>query len=451
MKFKKTKRLILGLGILSLTFSCKPKETAIEVSAGEVDATRFVSIGGLATSGFMDDALYAEGQENSLGAILSEQFKLIGGGDFKQPLMPNSSVGWSKNGLSRLLLGYKTDCLGVTSLSPVRIASQGDLTGFGNYVYSSSNEFNNFGIPFIKTTEFSTPGIGNPSNGPGLFNPFFTRMASNPINGTIKGDILAKNPTFFTLFTGMDEVLEYAKSGASTGNLTPVNGAVGIGFDGSITDLLIDLTVNGARGAISNVPDITDFPYFTTIPFDGLNLDADNALTLNEIYNPLGIYFQVGKNAFVIQDPTAGAFGVRQMVEGELILLSVPLDSMKCNKMGSVFPFRNEFILTNPELTVIRSTINGFNAVLSSAATNYNLAYVDSYSFFKQLKTGIVYNGISITAKFVSGGAYSLDGITLNPRGNALLANEFITSINQKYKATIPKVDATKYRSVIFP
>ena len=450
MKLKNT-HLLVALGILSLTFSCKPKETAIAVSAGDVDATRFVSIGGLATSGFMDDALYAEGQENSLGAILSEQFKLIGGGDFKQPLMPNNSVGWSEIGLSRLLLGYKTDCLGVTSLSPVRIASQGDLTGFGSYVYSSSNKFNNFGIPFIKTTEFSTPGIGNPANGQGLYNPFFTRMASDPLNGTIKADILAKNPTFFTLFTGMDEVLEYARKGASTGNLTPVNGAVGIGFDGSITDLLIDLTGNGARGVISNIPDVTDFPYFTTIPFDGLNLDADNALTLNEIYNPIGIYFQVGKNAFVINDPAAGAFGVRQMVEGELILLSVPLDSLKCNKMGSVFPFRNEFILTNPELSEIRNTINGFNTVLSSAATNYNLAYVDSYSFFKQLKTGIVYNGISITAKFVSGGAYSLDGVTLNPIGNALLANEFITSINQKYKATIPKVDATKYRGVIFP
>ena len=445
------KRLILGLGILSFTFACKPKETAIEVSAGDIDATRFVSIGGIATSGFMDDALYAEGQENSLGAILSEQFKLIGGGDFKQPLMPSSSVGWSEIGLSRLLLGYKTDCLGVTSLSPVRIASQGDLTGFGSYVYSSSNKFNNFGIPFIKTTELSTPGIGNPANGQGLYNPFFTRMASDPLNGTIKADILAKNPTFFTLFTGMDEVLEYAKSGASTGTLTPVNGAVGIGFDGSIADLLTDLTGNGARGAISNVPDVTDFPYFTTIPYDGLNLDDDKAAILNQFYNPIGIYFQVGKNAFVIEDPTAGAFGVRQMVEGELILLSVPLDSMKCNKMGSVFPFRNEFILTNPELLQIRNTINGFNTFIESAATAYNLAFVDSYSFYKQITSGIVYNGISLSAKFVSGGAYSLDGITLNPRGNALLANEFITSINQKYKATIPKVDATKYRGVIFP
>ena len=57
MNIKKTRIIALSLGILSVTYSCKPKETTIEVVAGEVDATRFVSIGGLATSGFMDDIL----------------------------------------------------------------------------------------------------------------------------------------------------------------------------------------------------------------------------------------------------------------------------------------------------------------------------------------------------------------------------------------------------------
>ncbi len=441
MKLKNTHLLVI-LAILSITFSCKPKETEVEFSAGDVDATRFVSIGGLSTSGFMDDALYAEGQENSLGAILSEQFKLIGGGNFNQALMPVSSDGNNVLGFSRYVLNFKTDCLGVTSLSPVRAASSGDVAGFSINNYSASVPFHNFGIPYLKSTQFNSPSVSN---------PYYDRMASNPGSSTVKDDILLCNPTFFSLFTGMDEVLEYAKNGASMGSLTPVYGAAGIGFIGSVNDLLLDLTSNGARGVISNIPDVTTAPFFTTIPFDGLTLDAEKAQTLNDIYNPIGIFFQVGKNAFMIEDPAAGAFGVRQMVEGELILLSVPLDSLKCNKMGSVFPFRNEFILTNAELTEIRNTITEYNAALVNLGINYNLALVDSYTFFNQLKTGIVYNGIAINAKFVSGGAYSLDGLTLNPRGNALLANEFITSINQKYKSTIPKIDATKYRGVIFP
>jgi hypothetical protein len=62
-----------------------------------------------------------------------------------------------------------------------------------------------------------------------------------------------------------------------------------------------------------------------------------------------------------------------------------------------------------------------------------------------------MYNGIGMNTQYVSGGIFSLDGINLTPRGNALLANEIIKSINSKYGSTIPQVDATKYRSIIFP
>jgi hypothetical protein len=56
-----------------------------------------------------------------------------------------------------------------------------------------------------------------------------------------------------------------------------------------------------------------------------------------------------------------------------------------------------------------------------------------------------------MSSKFVSGGAYSLDGIHLNAKGNALLANEFLKSINEKYKARIPLVDANAYNATFFP
>jgi hypothetical protein len=56
-----------------------------------------------------------------------------------------------------------------------------------------------------------------------------------------------------------------------------------------------------------------------------------------------------------------------------------------------------------------------------------------------------------MSSKFVSGGAYSLDGIHLNEKGNALLANEFIKSINQKYKSRIPLVNVNAYNATFFP
>lgn len=433
---------VFGLIVLLTVNSCKPKVDAKEISPGSIDPTTFVAIGGAMTGGFMHDALFAEGQEASIGNLLAGQFKLIGNTNFKQPLMSSYSIGCNIEGKSSLSLGYKTDCLGVSSLSPIRTASLGDQSDFNQNVFSTG--FHNFGIPMLKTTELTQNGYGNN-------NPFFARMTSDLANGQVLSEALGMNPTFFTFFVGMDEVISFAKKGGAVGSLAPVNGVDGAGFDGSVENALDQLTANGAKGIVSSIPDVTDLPYFTTIPYNGLNLTAEKAESLNSIYNPIGIYFQVGVNPFVIEDPSAGAFGVRLMEPGELILLSVPLDSVKCNQMGSVFPFRDEFILTNTELDNIRTKITAYNSVLLSAANERNLAFVDTYALVKKLKSGIIYNGIALNLKFVSGGVVSLDGLNFNPKGNALLSNEFIKAINLKYTSTLPLIEISKYRGTIFP
>lgn len=445
----------LGLNMLMLLvfscslLSCKPKISENDISKGQIDGTRFIAIGGSTTAGFMNDALYYEGQINSLGNIIGEQLKLIGGTEFVQPMMLKSSVGCNKNGNSPYQLAYKTDCLGTSSLSPVRIAGNGDLAGFNQYIFRSDNC--NYGIPEIKSTELNLAGYGNLLNGQGYYNPYFTRFCSDVTNASVLSDLNNRNPTFFSVFIGVDEVIAYAKSGAEIGQMAPVNGVAGSGFDGSMEQLLNLLTQSGAKGVIGNIPDVTLFPYFTTIPYNGLNLTADKTETMNAIYNPIGISFHDGNNSFVIEDPGAGDFGVRLMEPGELLLLSIPLDSVKCNQMGSVFPIREEFVLTLDEIEEIRFFINQYNEVLQKLALQYNLAYVDVYSFIDKLESGMVVNGIPFSAKFVSGGTFSLDGLNLHARGNALLANEFIKAINGHYRAKIPLTNITRFEGVRFP
>ena len=92
-----------------------------------------------------------------------------------------------------------------------------------------------------------------------------------------------------------------------------------------------------------------------------------------------------------------------------------------------------------------------YNNYITAKAAEKNIALAETDDFYKSLSAGIVFNGIGLNPNFVSGGAYSLDGINLNPRGNALLANEFIKAINAKYKSNIPTVDVTLFRGVIFP
>jgi lysophospholipase L1-like esterase len=68
-----------------------------------------------------------------------------------------------------------------------------------------------------------------------------------------------------------------------------------------------------------------------------------------------------------------------------------------------------------------------------------------------ELSSGITFSGIDYTTKFVTGSAFSLDGVHLTPRGYALVANKIIKTINEKYKSTIPAVDVNKYSGVLFP
>ena len=65
--------------------------------------------------------------------------------------------------------------------------------------------------------------------------------------------------------------------------------------------------------------------------------------------------------------------------------------------------------------------------------------------------SGIQYNGVKYTASFVTGGAFSLDGVHPNGRGYALIANTFIDAINKTYGSTLPWVDINAYSGVTFP
>ncbi|MFM7681289.1 MAG: hypothetical protein ACKO7P_00895, partial [Bacteroidota bacterium] len=88
---------LYSLGIILLSWaallSCKPNYEKPEVSKGEIDPTRFVMIGGAHSSGYMNDALYYEGQQNSLAALISNQISLVGGNLINQPFVNSTSVG----------------------------------------------------------------------------------------------------------------------------------------------------------------------------------------------------------------------------------------------------------------------------------------------------------------------------------------------------------------------
>jgi hypothetical protein len=443
--------------VLPLLMACKPKAPTHVVDAGTADFTKFIAIGDGHTAGYMDDGLSLDGQRNSLGAILQQQLMMVGAPALEMPWMSEQNIGLSVNGLSRLILGYKTDCQGISSLSPVRVSLQGETSALSSSAYNPSKKHSNFGVPGFRMIDMVSTAFGN-INLP-QHNAFFARMSKDQFNlpgsgnySSVQENIFdGGSPTFCSIYLGIEDVLPYARSGATQHPMSPLAGFPGLGFEESLTQLCEQLYAQNVKAVIATIPNISDWPFFNTIPYNGLTLDAEKAASLNQIYNPIGISFVVGANPFMVLDPNAGMFGVRPAVPGEKILLTAPLDSVKCNQMGSIFPFRNEFVLTTDELATIQLRIEAFNAVIRQKATTYGFAIVETGGFYDKLTTGFAYNGATLSAKFVSGGAFSLDGIHLNPRGNALLANEFIKAINKKFTAKIPLINALNYNAILFP
>ena len=444
---------VLLVSSISLFIGCKPNLTVPSPSKGNINPTTYVAIGNSITSGFADGALYYNGQLVSFPNLIAQQLKQVGGGNFTQPLMSPSSVGVGSTGNAPFKLAYSNDCLGVNSLGPVATATIGDVAAFSTNIYATQGPFNNMGVPGAKAITVAVPGYGNPSNGAGNYNPFFTRMAKNVATSSMLSDAMLQNPTFFSLFIGNNDVLLYATSGGAKDFITPA-----ATFDASINTILDSLTKNGAKGIIGNIPDITALPYFTTVPWNGLTLRQGQADTLNGVMPFLGItyVFKAEPNPFVIYDASVNTPShARVIQQGELVLLDVPLDSIKCHKMGTLVPIPNQYVLTSSEINNIETAISAYNGSIQAAVNNNkykdNLAFVDVNAFLNSTKTGIVFDGITFNAAFVTGGAFSLDGIHLTPVGNALLANEFIKSINAKFNASINQVDVSKYHGVIFP
>lgn len=445
------KSISLSLLAIMIITGCKPKLDTPSPDKGSIDPSKYVAIGNSITAGFADAALYYDGQLVAYPNLLAEQLKTIGGGNFVQPLVPASSVGIGSSLNARLVLGIKTDCKGGSSLSPVPLATSGDVSIFTTSI-AAQGPFNNMGVPGAKAITTVYPGYGDATKGLGNYNPFFSRMLnpSEYASASILSKAAAQNPTFFSLFIGSNDVLLYSTSGGTSDAITPSAGGAGVGFDASIDLIISTITSAGAKGVIGNVPDVTNIPYFTTIPYNGLTLDATQAAQLSAAYSALGISFTAGSNPFMIQDGSVPG-GVRKIKPNELVLLTTPQDSLKCAGWGSSKPLTNKYVLTETEIAQIQAAVAAYNNKLKAVADAKGLAFVDVNGFLAQCKKGIVYNGISFNTSFVSGGAFSLDGVHLTPRGNAMLANEFIKAINSKYGSTIPQVDVTRYGGVVFP
>jgi lysophospholipase L1-like esterase len=502
MKMKNTIKYmaVLALGLVA----CEPEfDNSIEENEvytnGEANFSNYVALGNSLTAGFADNALYRQGQENSYPNILANQFSLVGGGDFRQPLTNDNLGGLLLNGTqiqgTRLIL----DVNAAGDLGPVNIPGT-PTTEISNTL---SGSFNNMGVPGAKSFHLVAPGYGNIAGvATGQANPYFVRFRSSD-NATVLEDALAQNPTFFSLWIGNNDVLSFATSGGvgvnQAGNIDPTTygsndltdpNVFAQVFTGQVESLLSSAT----GGVVMNIPSVTSAPFFTTVPVNAIPLDAQTAGLLNsqfQLYNTqvlpglvqFGVIsaeeaalrqvnFQEGQNFVTIQDEeltdlsqvlqgppfnldpqTAGVLSqVRQATSEDLIpltsagFLGTTVNNNPQLINGVSVPLGDQHVLTKAEQDMIAEVTANFNATIKGVADANGLAFVDANAVLSRVAgDGIVFDGGLITAEFPTGGAFSLDGIHLTPRGYAVIANEIIKSVNRTYNSTVPRVNVGNY------
>ncbi len=277
-------------------------------------------------------------------------------------------------------------------------------------------------------------------------------------------------------------------------------------FASAYSQIVTAMVATGADGVLTSVPDVTAIPFFTTIPNNALVLDAETAANLTGFFQAVaGIFaqgaiqqgaspeqaqalaaqyaltFNAGPNRFLIDVPASqmNPLGFRQMTEQELLVLTIdqqalaqgygsvvltpevmqvlgllqqggqPTQEQAQLVLNAVSGIDDKDALDNQEIQALATATNSYNVTIKALAQANGLAFADVNAFLTQVANGgISFDAGTVTAQFVTGGAFSLDGVHPTPRGHAAIANKILESINATYGSTVPEVNIGNYGTV---
>ena len=489
--------------LVSLTFvACNNNDDEVIVydssdglplTAGTANFSKFVTLGNSLTAGYSDNALFIDGQKVSYTNIMAQQFRLVGGGDFKIPFMADNIGGFKINGTQ--FAGPRLYSSGGQAPVPASgTPSTEILTSI-----ATAGPYNNCGVPGAKSFHLLSPSYGSAAGiSLGTANPYYVRFAPNA-STSVLAYAMSQTPTFFSLWIGNNDVLGYATTGGDgTNAITPSAGAAGVGFDATYDALVNTLTSAGAKGVVANIPYVNTVPFFTTVPTNPVPLSAAQVGQLNPLFGAMNSMlaaagqparFQAltasATNPLLIADemlaydatalytggftqagypPATAAFlgalygkarhASNATASKDYILLTArsligttqPGYPATNNTIGVTFPMQDNTTLTASEVVLVKTATDAYNTKIKAVASAKGLAFVDANALMKKIANGgISANGFTVTGAFITGGGFSTDGVHPSPRGYALIANKFIEAINTTFGSNLKGVSLENY------
>lgn len=416
---------------LMIFYGCKNRTelTGPQPVSGSVDFTRFVSIGNSLTAAYQSSSLYESSQIYSIGNLISQQVNT----KYVQPLVTDPGIGGQ---------------IKVVSLNPFVTMQEPVMGGsLKNPQYPSP--YNNLGIPGIVLADvMNATSSENSYSHSALIDVVLRGL------GTQYDQALALHPTMISLWIGNNDVLGFATSGGVSPN-APTDAQT----FGYLYGLLADgLAATGAKVVVANIPDVTVIPFFTTVgpmfvqqlqgtPIQGFYYQKHgqyngSLAAISQLTDYSMLFTLISQPYLAYFGQPSGKFYRDHNVDITPLITIGVLDTTKGFGISDKNPIPDALVLDPDEIQTAIQATNTFNAIIASAANKYpsQFALVDINGFLNKIKSadasgGTDFCGICFRTTFVTGGLFSLDGVHPTSQGYAILANEFLKVINNKFGA----------------
>ena len=389
----------MSLNYRSVTFLLGLIVTAPIYGQKKADLSKFVVDGDSLSAGYQNSQLIESGQTHGYANVIATQ----AGVDLKLPLLP--PPGYPQ-------ISIEQNYAVVTGLTPVsRLNTQQTL---------------DVAVPGF--TVAALVGL-QPGCSPNLANPIEVMAAEilnpncsiNPLPTELT-EAAALKPKTAILWIGSNDVL-FSLLFVDT----PPTAVV------TFSNLyhLAATTMAGASKqlVVANIPDVTLTAYLTSVP----KLAAILNLSVDKVEKKLGLH--LGDMV------TPYAFPLIQAMGRSLTALP---DS---DSQGPV-------VIRAATLATIRAAVVAYNLEIAQEAAASGATLVDIYSLINDLAAnGVLVGGQTLTTDFM-GGLFSLDGVHPTNTGYAIIANEFIKTMNSFLRTNIPLADVVKvsqHDPLIFP
>ena len=391
----------------------KPTTTNINGLMNKGGSFKMVAIGGGITAGARDGGLHRNGQLTSFPNLIAIQMKV----NFKQPLFDiKEANGFGYKVVSSITNGIpKYKSIG----NNTALSKSSPIVELNPFV----GENDNWGIPFSSGYDWRFDRDFTPSSYINFSNPFKTRLwtSARGQKNNAEYEILNKKFDFILIEPGIDSYVNGFISGATFSggvNLSQLPQTTIVGYANTI----------GAKLVMSNIPSITDLPFM-------------NIVDLNEVkkINQAEIFVKIRElPSDIISVPTGSVMLPSSIADS---LLNPKISSSKKRGLSYKNPLSTKEIYTLDKLKTLLNDIDNQNKFIASGVKSYPI--VDLNMLFKKIAKSelISDDGIRVNQK----NFFSSDGIFPSAFGQAIIANEYIKTINSFYKTSIPLIQTANY------